>query len=139
LNYSFNWGKQFSIVSNNIFISNTSLRNNLFYAGNQQDEKYNKVVEITGLSDIGPLDRIISSETISTGQKQRVAIARALLRFPSILILDEAINSLDPVSRNSMLGEIFNHCNKMTIILVSHFNVNGVKFDKVLDFNLIEK
>ncbi len=43
---------------------------------------------------------------LSHGQKRRVAIARALVRLPEILVLDEACEGLDPVSRERFLADV---------------------------------
>ena len=57
---------------------------------------------------------------ISEGQKQRIAISRALLRNPKILILDEALSSLDSASELQIMANIKHGCPSMTVIIVSH-------------------
>jgi len=58
--------------------------------------------------------------TLSGGQKQRAAIARALLRRPSILILDDALASVDTYTEERILGGLRSYTTASTTILISH-------------------
>lgn len=58
--------------------------------------------------------------TLSGGQKQRAAIARALLRRPAILILDDALASVDTYTEERILGGLRNYTSASTTILISH-------------------
>ena len=58
--------------------------------------------------------------TLSGGQKQRAAIARALLRRPSILILDDALASVDTYTEERILGGLRGYIQASTTILISH-------------------
>ncbi len=58
--------------------------------------------------------------TLSGGQKQRAAIARALLRRPSILILDDALVSVDTYTEERILGGLRDYTTATTTILISH-------------------
>ncbi len=58
--------------------------------------------------------------TLSGGQKQRAAIARALLRRPAILILDDALASVDTYTEERILGGLRNYTANTTTILISH-------------------
>lgn len=56
------------------------------------------------LARVGLADKAFQrSDTLSGGQKQRVAIARALIQHPKILLADEPVASLDPVSSASVI------------------------------------
>lgn len=75
------------------------------------------------LSDFpGGLDTLVGERgvTLSGGQKQRVAIARALLRRPRILILDDALSSLDVCTEQEILTLLFREVKDCTIIMVSN-------------------
>jgi ATP-binding cassette subfamily B protein len=58
--------------------------------------------------------------TLSGGQKQRAAIARALLRRPAILILDDALASVDTYTEERILGGLGSYTQASTTILISH-------------------
>lgn len=58
--------------------------------------------------------------TLSGGQKQRSAIARALLRRPPILILDDALASVDTYTEERILGRLREYTAGSTTILISH-------------------
>jgi ATP-binding cassette subfamily B protein len=58
--------------------------------------------------------------TLSGGQKQRTAIARALLRSPSILILDDALSSVDTHTEDKILNHLREIMRGRTTIFISH-------------------
>lgn len=58
--------------------------------------------------------------TLSGGQKQRTAIARALVRDPRILILDDALSSVDTYTEEKILDHLREVMRGRTTILISH-------------------
>jgi ATP-binding cassette subfamily B protein len=58
--------------------------------------------------------------TLSGGQKQRTAIARAILRNPRILILDDALSSVDTQTEEKILDHLRNVMRGRTTIFISH-------------------
>jgi ATP-binding cassette, subfamily B, multidrug efflux pump len=58
--------------------------------------------------------------TLSGGQKQRTAIARALLRSPRILILDDALSSVDTHTEDKILNHLREIMQGRTTIFISH-------------------
>lgn len=76
--------------------------------------------DLAGMPD--GLDTVVGERgiTLSGGQKQRTAIARAVLREPSILILDDALSSVDTVTEERILRELTGVMRGRTTLLVSH-------------------
>jgi ATP-binding cassette subfamily B protein len=58
--------------------------------------------------------------TLSGGQKQRTAIARAVLREPRILILDDALSSVDTYTEEKILKQLRGIMRERTSLIVSH-------------------
>jgi ATP-binding cassette, subfamily B, multidrug efflux pump len=58
--------------------------------------------------------------TLSGGQKQRTAIARAVLREPRILILDDALSSVDTYTEERILAQLRGVMRDRTSLIISH-------------------
>jgi ATP-binding cassette subfamily B protein len=58
--------------------------------------------------------------TVSGGQKQRIALARAVIRDPKILILDDALSSVDTDTEDRILRRLREFMRGRTTILISH-------------------
>jgi len=58
--------------------------------------------------------------TLSGGQKQRTALARAVIRNPSILILDDALSSVDTNTEDKILNHLREIMRGRTTIFISH-------------------
>lgn len=72
---------------------------------------------------------------LSGGQKQRVAIARAIIRDPHILILDDALSSVDTHTAADILGELRHVLTSRTSIIIAHriATVKDADFIVVMD------
>jgi ATP-binding cassette, subfamily B, multidrug efflux pump len=70
----------------------------------------------------GAFDTVVGERglTLSGGQKQRTALARAVLRNPRILILDDALASVDTYTEERILEELRSVIAGRTTILISH-------------------
>jgi ABC-type multidrug transport system fused ATPase/permease subunit len=58
--------------------------------------------------------------TISEGQKEKVAIARAIVKMPKLLLLDEAMSSIDSAGERRIVSNIKDAMNGATLVTVSH-------------------
>ncbi|MCO5386331.1 MAG: thiol reductant ABC exporter subunit CydC [Desulfosporosinus sp.] len=69
---------------------------------------------------------------LSGGQRQRLAIARVLLKNASILILDEAMEGLDPITERDVLEEVYKLMDGRTTLVITH-HISGLeRMDEIL-------
>lgn len=131
--------KSMGIVSQDTFLFNDSVRNNIAYG--KEDTTDEDVIEAAKRSNAyefilqlpqgfdTPLgDRGI---LLSGGQRQRIAIARALLRNPEILVLDEATSALDTVSERLVQQAIDELSRDRTTIVIAHRLSTVQKADQI--------
>jgi ATP-binding cassette subfamily B protein len=83
------------------------------------------------------LDTVVGERgvTLSGGQRQRVTIARAVARDPRILILDDALSSVDAETERAILDRLRLHFRGRTILVSTHrlTSVEGADLILVLD------
>ena len=131
---------QIAVVSQNTFIFNTSVGNNIAYGTPKATEIEIKeaarlanalefILEMPEGFDTQLGDRGVR---LSGGQRQRIAIARALLKNPEILILDEATSALDSVSERLIQESLENLSVGRTVIAIAHRLSTIAKADKVV-------
>ncbi|MFC6254728.1 ABC transporter ATP-binding protein [Secundilactobacillus hailunensis] len=117
-----------AIVSQDIFIIDGSIRNNILYGRpTATDDEVWQVAKladletfIQGLPD--QLDTQVGERGVklSGGQKQRLSIARALLKNAPIIILDEATASLDNQSEKAIQRALNNLLESRTSLVIAH-------------------
>jgi ATP-binding cassette subfamily B protein len=120
--------RQIGFVPQETFLFSATLAENIaFGVDNATDEDIARAAELAGLApDIASFPAgygtIIGERgiTLSGGQKQRVAIARAILRDPRILVLDDALASVDTLTEERILQSLGNVMRGRTAILISH-------------------
>lgn len=135
--------QQTAYVSQDPFLFDDTLRENLIWAGNRESDhniwhalELAEAAEFVGDTDRGLDTRVGDRGTLfSGGQRQRICLARALLRQPSLLILDEATNAIDLATESLVLKNLRALKNKMTIIVISHRRSEIALFDRVLTLN----
>ena len=115
-------------VPQETFLFSDSVRGNIaFGVEKAETPEVEWAAEIAGLSeDIAGFpdrfDALVGERgiTLSGGQKQRTAIARAVLREPKILILDDALSSVDTYTEEKILGRLRGVMRDRTSVIVSH-------------------
>ncbi|MEL7331240.1 MAG: ABC transporter ATP-binding protein [Cyanobacteria bacterium J06560_2] len=70
--------------------------------------------------------------TLSGGQRQRSALSRALLVDAPILVLDDALSSVDNQTATQILANLSNEAQKKTVIFVSHQMSAAASCDRIL-------
>ena len=131
---------QIAVVSQNTFIFNTSVGNNIAYGTPTATATEIKeaarlanalefILEMPEGFDTQLGDRGVR---LSGGQRQRIAIARALLKNPEILILDEATSALDSVSERLIQESLEKLSVGRTVIAIAHRLSTIAKADKVV-------
>jgi ATP-binding cassette subfamily B protein len=115
-------------VPQETFLFSDTLRANVTLgAEGADDAAVAEAVRIAGLAgDVADFPQGIETlvgergVTLSGGQKQRVAIARALLKDPPILILDDALSSVDVATEEAILQALRDVTRSRTCLLISH-------------------
>lgn len=120
--------KNIGIVSQDVFLFNGTIRENIAYGDLDADE--DQIIEAAKKANIH--DYIMSLEDgydtdvgergvkLSGGQKQRISIARIFLKNPSVLILDEATSALDNTTEMLIQQALDRLARGRTVIVVAH-------------------
>ena len=124
--------RQIGFVPQETFLFSDTIRENIAYGVAQEDGEAS-VDAIKAAAEAANIAQDIESFpegynttvgergiTLSGGQKQRTAIARALLRSPRILILDDALSSVDTQTEDKILNHLREIMRGRTTIFISH-------------------
>jgi len=125
-----NLNNNISLVPQNIFINNDTIKNNIAFGVTKEkidNEKIMRCIKtvqldamVNSLND-GINHKILErGKNLSGGQIQRIGIARALYYEPDIIIFDESTSSLDEENEKKILNLIEEISSNKTIIFVSH-------------------
>ncbi len=120
--------QQISIVSQDIFLFNDTIENNIKYG--QSEKTHEEVVNVAKKAYIHEFieklpdgyNTLIGERGIklSVGQRQRISIARAFLRKTPILILDEPTSSIDPETEQYLKISLEELMKGRTTLIISH-------------------
>ena len=116
------------IVPQETFLFSETIKENIVYGiDSYSDPQLYEAVTISQLRENiesfpKQFDTILGERGInlSGGQKQRAAISRAVIREPKILILDDALSSVDTKTEEEILAGLKNVMKKRTSIIISH-------------------
>jgi ATP-binding cassette subfamily B protein len=115
-------------VPQDTFLFSDTLRENIGYGLAAVDDRLvREAAEVSALgADVAEFPRGYETPvgergvTLSGGQKQRAAIARAVARDPRILVLDDALSSVDTHTEDVILSRLRGVMETRTAILISH-------------------
>lgn len=132
--------RQVGVVSQETFLLNSTLRNNLLYGKPDATmEELEQAVEAAGLKELidsleDKYETIVGERglKLSGGQRQRVALARAILRQPPVLIFDEATSSLDGETEEKVQESLEQLIPGRTTITIAHRLITVRKADTIL-------
>ena len=137
----YKWQKSIGYVQQKIYLTDDTIKNNIAFGILESEferSKFDQAIKLSNLEKL--LNTLPDKENtlvgengvkISGGQIQRIGIARALYNDPSLLIFDEATNSLDLNTEKEIISEINNLKKTKTIIFVSHRISALEKCDKI--------
>lgn len=124
-----NWMDKISYVSQNVFILDDTIKNNIVF-GDKESFSENLFLESLKISNsldfINNLkdgyETIVGEDgsQLSGGQRQRINIARAIYKKSEIIIFDEATSALDKENENLIFNSISNLIGKKTLFVVTH-------------------
>lgn len=122
--------KNFSYVSQNLFLCDGTIQENIAFGIATEDINHKKlkyVIKVAQLENfiqkcVNGLQTNVGElgSKISGGEKQRIAIARALYKEASIIIFDEATSALDYKTEDEIINSIIKLKGKITILAIAH-------------------
>lgn len=85
--------------------------------------KEDKILALTALDNVGILDKAyLRADTLSGGQAQRVALARCLAQKPDIILADEPVASLDPLTSQQVMEDFVKINKEFNITIVANMH-----------------
>tara|TARA_Y100000589_G_scaffold59548_1_gene50135 strand:+ start:385 stop:2133 length:1749 start_codon:yes stop_codon:yes gene_type:complete len=144
IEYLFSWRKNINHVPQKIYLTNSTLVNNIALGISKSQLDFKKINFSIRKSCLEELVKQRNNDIfllvgedgvkLSGGQKQRIGIARAIYNDLDILILDESTNALDHDTEKEIMQNIYNLPNKKTTITISHSKSALLACDKIIEF-----
>ena len=137
-----NWRRSISHVPQDIFLSDTTIAENIAFGIDKNLISFKKLKEcskkaqihefIVSLKDAYLTEVGERGVRLSGGQLQRIAIARALYRNSKILVFDEATSALDKNTEIDLMKSINSLSNELTIISIAHNHSTLKNYDRII-------
>ncbi len=138
--YSSDLYKNISMIQQNVFMFDDSIKENIRLYSNHDDDDILKSCERAGLSKLinnlpNGIDSLVgeNGNKLSGGEKQRIAIARALINNTQILILDESTSALDNETAYNLENSLLD-LKDLTLVTVTHKLIKNIlnKYDEII-------
>jgi ATP-binding cassette subfamily C protein CydC len=126
-----------TVISQRVHIFNTTLRENLrMVAPASSDEQLVKALEAVDLQVLLGGEGLNSwlgegGRQLSGGEQRRLGLARAILHDAPLWLLDEPTEGLDAETERHILALLRQHCEKKTLILITHRLYGLENMDKI--------
>ncbi len=133
------WRESVGYVSQDVYLFNASLRENLLCAVHSaSDAEIWEVLALAAAADFvralpKGLDTLLGERGVrlSGGERQRLAIARTLLRRPLLLVLDEATSALDRDNEQRIQDTLARLRGHLTVLLIAHRETSLAGVDRI--------
>ena len=114
-----------SVVSQQIFLFNDTIRNNICLYKQVSDEEIKAACMDSSLDDFleeASLEYVVGQNgaMLSGGQKQKIALARALVHDKPIIIFDEATSNTDVYSEHQINSLLHTRLKDKTVVVITH-------------------
>jgi phosphonate transport system ATP-binding protein len=85
--------------------------------------KKDKIIALEALDQVGILEKAYTrADQLSGGQQQRVALARCVAQQPKIILADEPVASLDPVTSNQVMNDFVKINKELNITVIANMH-----------------
>ena len=130
----------FGVIQQRTYVFNATLRDNLLIGNpHANDEELTETLHKVGLGSLlerlpQGLNTIVDEAGLrfSGGERHRIALARVLLQDAPIVILDEPMVGLDPLTEQQVLESIFSTLQHKTIVMITHHLQGVSSMDRIL-------
>ncbi|MBT4793226.1 MAG: ATP-binding cassette domain-containing protein, partial [Halobacteriovoraceae bacterium] len=129
----------FALVSQDIFLFNDSIKENLLAGETYSEERIQNALEVSYAAEfIQKLPEAMETQIgdrglkLSGGQSQRLTIARAFLRDCPVLLFDEATSALDNESEKVVQKALDKVASQKTVIAVAHRLSTIQHYDRII-------
>lgn len=121
------------VLQQSHFFKGTLRENLLENADEHSDEELMEVLAKAQLPNVS-LNQVVyeKGENLSDGEKQRLALARAMLRKRHLWLLDEPTSSLDYVTEQRVLKQLYEQASGDTLLLICHRLTGLEKMDQIV-------
>ncbi len=139
------WQSKISLVPQEIFLFNSSIKENITFENKPLDKKQ-EAIFLKSISLVCGLDLLTKfgnnnigeyGSKLSGGQKQKIGLARALYHKKPLLVIDEGTNALDSKAETVILKNIYRYAkeNNITIFFITHNKMHYKFFDAILNIS----